>query len=100
MSRWNQSFTDKFSSKENERETFNKGASFFVAPNNFAFNKRALKAVSKNRDEVINGLQSILTKHEVVEARAMRGMSPEMIAMKKNNKPGEIVRTQALLDKF
>lgn len=100
MSRWNQSFTDKFSTKENEKETFNKGTSFFVAPNNFSFNKRALNAVNKNRDEVIGDLQTILTKHEEAEAKAMRGMSPEMIALKKNNKPAEIVRTEQLLSKI
>lgn len=56
MSKWNQSFTDKFSTKEQKKQTFNKGASFLVAPNNFSFDKKALKAVNQNRDHVMNGL--------------------------------------------
>ena len=56
----------------------NRGASYLVTPHNLAFNKRAIQAAEKNHENVVSSIKKVLDKHEVKEAKRMRGMTEEM----------------------
>jgi len=91
---------DSLASKKAKLQTLNKGASFLVQPHNLSFNKHAIKVTEQNHQRVIGDLHNILNKHEIAEARKLKGLSEEMAAQKKRKKPVPILKTEALLSKI
>ena len=67
MSKWNVSFANSFGPKEANMETLNRGASFLVAPHNISFNKHSKQVAEANHSKVVEGLESILHKHKLLE---------------------------------
>ena len=64
-------------------QPLNRGTSYLVAPHNVTFNKKGMDASNANHIKVVNSLQGILDKHDAKESRAVKGMSPEMMKMRK-----------------
>ena len=98
MSKWNVSFTNSFGSKEANAETLNRGASFLVAPHNMSFSKHTKNVAEANHTRVVEGLESILHKHKLLEEQKTKGLSEELAKQVKGNKPAEVRRTEALLN--
>ena len=98
MSKWNVSFANSFGSKEANMETLNRGASFLVAPHNISFNKHSKQVAEANHSRVVEGLESILHKHKLLEEEKTKGLSEELAKQVKGNKPPEVRRTEALLN--
>ena len=59
-------------------ETLNRGASFLVAPHNISFDKHSKKVCESNHSKVVEGLESILKKHKLLEEQKMKGLSEEL----------------------
>jgi len=55
--------TNSIGGKAAKESTLNKGVSFFVAPHNLSFNKRAIRATEENHIKVMDDLNLILSKH-------------------------------------
>ena len=76
----------KPSEASHESSLFNRGASYLVAPHNLTFNKNAVDANAQNRSNVIESIQTILTKHKFEEAKKKKNMSTDELADGKKQK--------------
>lgn len=78
----------------------NKGASYLVAPHNLTFNNRAMNVTHGNHSRVVSDIKAIIDRHNAAEAQKLAGLSPEIVAERKTQKPPEIQRTEELLSKI
>ena len=93
-------YANNVANKEMRKETLNRGASFLVAPHNLTFDKKAIIASETSHNKVIEDLEKILSKHKAAESKRLEGLSADMIESRRNAKGIEIIRTEALLNKF
>ena len=97
MHKWNKQFASAIGTIANQKETFNRGASFLVAPHNVTYDRKTRHASELNHYKVVENLESILQKHKADEDKKMQGLSAEIASSMQKTKPAAVTRTEALL---
>ena len=84
--------------KDSGLRKMNIGASFLVAPINTCHDKKLNQALNTNKEAVTRKLDSLMSYYIQKEEKKIKGLSEELQAQKRKNRPPEVKRIEGMMN--